>query len=48
MSEAAGSDRDALISDLREVVVAWNRLGGDGPIALPATYLESVGIKRAG
>ena len=46
--EAAGSDRDALISDLREVVVPWSRLGDEGPIALPATYLESVGIKRAG
>ena len=46
--EAAGSDRGALTSDLHGLAVMWNRLGGDGPIALPATYLESIGTTRAG
>ena len=41
--ETAGCDRDALVDDLRGLAVMWNRLDGDGPIAVPATYLESVG-----
>jgi SAM-dependent methyltransferase len=44
--EAAGSNRDALASDLRELALEWNRLEGTGPIAVPATYLESVGMRR--
>jgi ubiquinone/menaquinone biosynthesis C-methylase UbiE len=44
--EAAGSDRAALLADLRDLAVMWNRLEGDGPIAVPATYLESVGVVR--
>jgi SAM-dependent methyltransferase len=41
--EAAG---DALEGDLRDLALSWNRLDGPGPIAVPATYLESVGIRR--
>jgi SAM-dependent methyltransferase len=44
--EEARCDRDALGSDLRDLAVMWNRLGGEGPIAVPATYLESIGVVR--
>ena len=44
--EAAGEARDALASDIRELAASWNRLREDGPIAVPATYLESVGLRR--
>jgi SAM-dependent methyltransferase len=43
-AEAVGADRDALEGDLHELALDWNRLAGDGPIAVPATYLESVGV----
>jgi SAM-dependent methyltransferase len=43
--EAAGSNREALASDLRELALAWNRLDKPGPIAVPANYLESVGFR---
>ena len=43
--EAAGSARDALWRDLRELARSWNRLEQPGPIAVPATYLESVGVR---
>ena len=41
-AEAAGPD---LLSDLEELVTRWNRLPEPGPIAVPGTYLESVGVK---
>jgi SAM-dependent methyltransferase len=44
--ETAGSNGDALRSDLRELALAGNRLEQPGPIAVPATYLESVGVVR--
>ena len=44
--EAAGSNRDALADDLRDLALGWNRLDQPGPIAVPATYLESVGVRR--
>lgn len=40
--EAAGED---LASDLRTLVRRWNRLPEPGPIAVPGTYLESVGTR---
>jgi SAM-dependent methyltransferase len=40
--EAAGS---ALERDLEELALAWNRLDRPGPIAVPAEYLESVGVR---
>jgi len=43
--EAAGSDRSALAEDLRTLASEWNRLDGSDAIAVPATYLESVGIR---
>jgi SAM-dependent methyltransferase len=43
--EAAGSNRDSLASDLRELALEWNRLDDPGPIAVPATDLESVGMR---
>jgi ubiquinone/menaquinone biosynthesis C-methylase UbiE len=43
--EAAGPARDALYGDLRDLARSWNRLE-TGPIAVPATYLESVGLRR--
>jgi SAM-dependent methyltransferase len=43
--EAAGAGRGALARDLRDLALSWNRLGQPGPIALPATYLESVGLR---
>jgi ubiquinone/menaquinone biosynthesis C-methylase UbiE len=42
--EAAGSHRNALLRDLRELAEMWNRLEDGGPIAVPAEYLESVGV----
>jgi hypothetical protein len=45
-AEAAGADRDALEGDLHELALNWNRLAHDGPVALPATYLESIGKRR--
>lgn len=41
--EAAGPSRSALVSDLRDLAAAGDRLGEAGAIAIPATYLESVG-----
>jgi len=40
--EAAGG---ALERDLEELALAWNRLDWPGPIAVPAEYLESVGVR---
>jgi ubiquinone/menaquinone biosynthesis C-methylase UbiE len=40
--EAAGP---ALEHDLTALVHAWNRLPHGGPVAVPATYLESVGTR---
>jgi len=41
--DAAGEQRRALRRDLHDLAVEWNRLEQPGPIALPSTYLESVG-----
>ena len=43
--DAAGTARDALLDDLRKLALAWNRLAQPGPIAVPGTYLESVGVR---
>ena len=43
--EAAGSGRDALVRDLRDLVLSWNRLEQPGPVAVPGMYLESVGLR---
>jgi SAM-dependent methyltransferase len=43
--EAAGDSAAALEADLRAVVLEWNRLPQPGPIAVPGTYLESVGTR---
>lgn len=40
--EAAGAD---LAADLRALVLEWNRLPEDGPVAVPGAYLESVGTR---
>jgi SAM-dependent methyltransferase len=40
--EAAGSD---LATALTELVLEWNRLPRPGPVAVPGTYLESVGVR---
>jgi SAM-dependent methyltransferase len=44
--DAAGSARGALSADLRDLARSWNRLEQPGPIAVPATYLESVGLRH--
>jgi ubiquinone/menaquinone biosynthesis C-methylase UbiE len=44
--EAAGSAREALVGELRDLARSWNRLEQPGPIAVPAAYLESVGLRR--
>lgn len=41
--EAAG---EALGDDLRDLAASWNRLEDGGPIAVDATYLQSVGMRR--
>jgi ubiquinone/menaquinone biosynthesis C-methylase UbiE len=43
--EAAGAAREALVSDLHDLVLSWNRLEQPGPIAVPGAYLESVGVR---
>jgi SAM-dependent methyltransferase len=43
--EAVGSDRVPLEGDLRDLALSWNRLEQPGPIAVPATYLESAGLR---
>jgi SAM-dependent methyltransferase len=43
--EAAGPARAALARDLRDLVLSWNRLEEPGPVAVPASYLESVGLR---
>jgi SAM-dependent methyltransferase len=43
--EAAGPARDELAEDLETLVLSWNRLEQPGPIAVPGTYLESVGSR---
>jgi ubiquinone/menaquinone biosynthesis C-methylase UbiE len=42
----AAPDSGALERDLRELVASWNRLESNGPVAVSATYLESVGTRR--
>jgi SAM-dependent methyltransferase len=44
--DAVGCDRDELARDLRALALMWNRFDDEGPIAVPATYLESVGVTR--
>jgi SAM-dependent methyltransferase len=43
--EAAGEARSALEGDLRDLALSWNRLEQPGAIAVPAEYLESVGVR---
>ena len=43
--EAAGPARDALARDLHDLALSWNRLEQPGPIAVPGSYLESVGLR---
>ena len=43
--DAADATREALLEDMRELALSWNRLGQPGPIAVPGTYLESVGLR---
>jgi SAM-dependent methyltransferase len=43
-AESLGAKRTALKADLQELALHWNRLAEHGPIAVPATYLESVGV----
>lgn len=43
--EAAGPARDALAADLHDLALSWNRLEQPGAIAVPGTYLESVGVR---
>jgi SAM-dependent methyltransferase len=44
-AERLGAERRALEDDLRRLALHWNRLADDNPIALPSTYLESVGVR---
>jgi ubiquinone/menaquinone biosynthesis C-methylase UbiE len=45
---AAGDRADELISVLIELAQSWSRLDPDGgPVAIPATYLASVGVREA-
>jgi ubiquinone/menaquinone biosynthesis C-methylase UbiE len=41
--EAAGDRAEELKSALTELVRTWNRLDQHGPVAIPATYLASIG-----
>ena len=41
----AAEDRAAFVAAIGELVRGWNRLGDGGPVAVPATYLASVGVR---
>jgi SAM-dependent methyltransferase len=41
-----GEARQALEDDFVALVRRWNRLDGDGAVAIPSTYVEAVAIKR--
>jgi SAM-dependent methyltransferase len=41
-----GGARDALERDLVALVRDWDRLGGNGAIAIPSTYAEAVAVTR--
>ena len=41
-----GPARDDLTGELRDLVRSWNRLDLEAPVAVPSTYLESVGVRR--
>jgi ubiquinone/menaquinone biosynthesis C-methylase UbiE len=43
---AAGDRAGELTAALTELVRGWNRLEAGGPVAIPATYLASVGQRR--
>ena len=43
--EAAGGRAPELGSAIAELVRRWDRLGGDGPVAVPSAYLASVGSR---
>ena len=45
---AAGGRAEELESALTELVRTWNRLDQHGPVAIPATYLASVGDRTPG
>ena len=45
---AAGDRADELTGALTALVGGWSRLESDGPVAVPATYLASVGRRAAG
>ncbi len=40
--------RDALAADITALARRFDRLGGDGPVAIPADYLEVVAIRSGG
>jgi hypothetical protein len=44
---AAGDRGGELTSGLLELARNWNRLAQDGPVAIPAAYLASVGVRAA-
>jgi ubiquinone/menaquinone biosynthesis C-methylase UbiE len=44
---AAGEHADGLTSALTELARTWNRLDQHGPVAIPATYLTSIGEQAA-
>jgi len=43
--DAAGSNRDALVADLLDLVRTRNRLSA-GAVSIPGTYLEAIGTRR--
>ena len=46
-AEALGQKRRELTAELHELALHWNRFAEEGPIAVPAEYLESVGTTRS-
>src|SRR5262245_35927187 len=44
--EAAGDRGGEFRAVLAELARSWNRLDGDGPVAIPATYLASIGVRN--
>jgi hypothetical protein len=45
--EAAGDRGPALRAELTELARSSSRLNGNGPVAIPATYLASIGVRVA-
>jgi len=45
--EAAGARGPEFRAELTRLAQTWNRLAGEGPVAIPSTYLASIGLRES-